>query len=154
MTRPELNLFRRWLGGCQTCLVACSVCLVCFSVLPSAWSETTLSNPVRRSTNDRDADVIAGLIRDARFDDAIRLCLLRSRGCDPESDLAAKWAIRHSEVLTARQMASDQFGDAELVVVQGPVQSLLESVGNQEVSNFVSAVIEDQRAPVRVFPLA
>lgn len=145
MSKPELNLFRCRRVGPQICLVTSLACLLGVCEVRSAWAKTTLSNPVRRGTNDRDADVIAGLIRDARFDDAVRLCLIRSRGCDPESDLAAKWAIRHSEVLTARQMASDQFGDTELVVVQGPVQSLLDQYPNHRRRLFLQSQLLGSR---------
>ena len=86
-----------------------------------------VSKIVGRTTNDRDADLLRALIGLGRFDDALDLCRWQSVDLDRSSDEAAKWEIRKSEVLTARQMGSDAFGDLELAEVQLPVSELLRS---------------------------
>ena len=43
------------------------------------------------------------------------------------SDVAAKWKIRKSKVLTARQMGRDTFSNQDLTQVQRPVSDLLRS---------------------------
>ena len=94
--------------------------LSCLAVNP-------VSPIVGRTTHDRDADLLRALIGLGRFDDALDLCRMQSVDLDRSSDEAAKWEIRKSEVLTASQMGSDAFGDAELAAVQRPVDDLLRS---------------------------
>ena len=72
-----------------------------------------VSKIVGRTTNDRDADLLRALIGLGRFDDALDFCRWQSVDLDRSSDEAAKWEIRKSEVLMARQMGSDAFGDLE-----------------------------------------
>ncbi len=63
--------------------------------------------PVGRRTIDLDQDLFQALVNANRFADAIELCQARSRGADPRSDLAAKWAVRTSQALSAKQLVND-----------------------------------------------
>ena len=103
---------------------------------------------VQRDTSDRDADLIRALIDVARYEDALGLCRTQSRGSNPKSDRAAKWAIRQSEVLTIRQMAQDQFGEAELEMVRAPVQNLLNAYPDHQRQLFLKAqlLVSQQQA--------
>ncbi|MGI9472481.1 MAG: hypothetical protein ACR2NZ_13150, partial [Rubripirellula sp.] len=112
----------------------------------SVLSETAFSAAVQRTTNDREADLVRALVDAARFDDALSLCRTKSRGADPEGDQQAKWTIRQSEVLTARQMASDRFDEVELEVVQAPVRALLAAYPDHRRSKFLeSQLLASQR---------
>ncbi|MDA7893297.1 hypothetical protein N9B25_00945 [bacterium] len=82
---------------------------------------------VGRMTHDRDEDLIQALLDRGRFDDALDLCKLRSVESVRRSDVAAKWKIRESKVLTARQMGRDTFSKQDLTQVQRPVSDLLRS---------------------------
>ena len=93
----------------------------------SCYAVNPVSQVVGRTTHDRDADLLQALIGRGRFDDALDLCRMQSADLDRSSDEAAKWQIRTSEVLTARQMGRDVFGEAELAEVQRPVTDLLRS---------------------------
>jgi len=82
---------------------------------------------VGRKTQDRDEDLIQALLDRGRFDDALDLCRLRSTDLALQSDAAAKWQVRESKVLTARQMGCDTFNTEELAETQRPVSDLLRS---------------------------
>ena len=105
-------------GVCLAWLDASS--LHSFAVGPSTLN-------VGRKTDDRDEDLIQALLDRGRFEDALDLCRLRSTDLDLQSDAAAKWQVRESKVLTARQMGRDTFSDEELVETQRPVSDLLRS---------------------------
>ena len=78
-----------------------------------------------RATSDRDADLIDALVRAGRFDDAASLCEARLRKENPESDAYAKWTIRQSQIMTARQMESNSFDESEIEGAQHPTTVLL-----------------------------
>jgi hypothetical protein len=96
-----------------------------------SWSTCSARSPwspsIGRASSDRDADLIDALVRENRFDDAEGVCQSLSRGIDPESDAAAKWRIRQSQILTARQMVSDRFEDADVQAAQKPTADFLAS---------------------------
>jgi hypothetical protein len=71
--------------------------------------------------------LIAALIQSGRLDDAARICQSQLRGAAGPSDAAAKWTIRQSQVLTARQMAEDRFEDADVQTIQQAATVLLAS---------------------------
>lgn len=88
-----------------------------------AWG----SEPVGRATNDRDSDLISALIQLNRFDDALQICQAKLARVDYQSDDGAKWAIRHSQILTARQMTSERFEPADVEAAGKPASDLLAS---------------------------
>jgi hypothetical protein len=94
---------------------------------------------VGRSTNDRESDLVAALIRASRYKDALKVCELGSFGSDPLDDKIAKWAIRKSEVLTARQMEQEQFGETEIESAQAPVSELISSYADHRRLLFLQA---------------
>ncbi len=98
-----------------------------------------------RSTIDRDADLIEALIRVGRIDDAIDLCQRQSPPLDPRSDLAAKWAIRHSRILASAALSGRTFGAAEIEKCQQPVTTLLNAYPEHRRGLFLEA----QRMSVR-----
>ena len=104
----------------------------------SPWTQGGV-RVVGRSTNDREADLIDALIHADRFDDAEAICESRLRGVDPESDAAAKWSIRLSQILTARQMVSETFEDADVERAQQPTADLLKAYGGHRRQLFLEA---------------
>ena len=82
---------------------------------------------VERSTNDRNADLIDALVSAQRFEDGLSLCQMLSRGADPAGDVSAKWAIRQSQILVAKQMGQDRFDEAEIQAAAKPVTDRLSS---------------------------
>ncbi len=87
--------------------------------------------PVGRRTTDLDQDLFQALVNANRFSDAIELCQARSRGADPRSDVAAKWAIRTSQALSAKQLVNETFTDTDIQAAQEPVSQLLSAYPDQ-----------------------
>lgn len=129
--RPTMFLLSWWLvGQCSSNQVA------------GQGTRTTVGYPfqgVVRTTNDREADLIDALVRAGRFDDAESVCKSRLQAADPQSDLSAKWAIRHSRVLTARQMSRDTFDETEVQKAQRPTVDLMRSYANHSRRLFLEA---------------
>ena len=98
---------------------------------------------VGRMTDDRDEDLINALLERGRFDDALDLCRLRSVDLELQSDAAAKWQVRKSKILTARQMGRDTFGQEELAEVQRPISDLLHSYPNHPRELFLKSQLLD-----------
>ncbi len=98
---------------------------------------------VGRRSHDVDEDLVQALLELGRFDDALDLCRLRSVDLELQSDAAAKWRVRESRILTARQMARDTFGNDELVQVQRPISDLLSSYPNHPRHLFLKAQLLD-----------
>jgi len=109
-------------------LLVVSVCFVWLEVwsLP-VFAMTPITKNVGRVTHDRDEDLIQALLNRGRFDDALNICRLRAVDLERQGDAAAKWQVRESRVLTARQMGRDTFGNEDLATVQRPVSDLLRS---------------------------
>jgi pentatricopeptide repeat protein len=98
-------------------------------ILLVSWSTCSArspwSQPVGRMSSDRDADLIDALVRENRFDDAEQICQSLLRGIDAESDSAAKWTIRRSQALTARQMMSERFEEPDVQAARRPTADFL-----------------------------
>jgi hypothetical protein len=94
---------------------------------------------VGRATNDREADLIDALVRGGRFDDAEAICKSRLQGAVPHSDASAKWTIRHSQILTARQMGSETFEDADVERAQQPTVDLMKAYPGHRRQLFLEA---------------
>ncbi len=106
----------------------------------SAWgADQGGAQSVGRTTNDREADLIDELVRAGRFDDAEAICELRLRGVDPERDVSAKWTIRRSQILTARQMGSETFEDADVERAQQPAVDLMKAYAGHRRQLFLEA---------------
>jgi len=120
------------------------IVLVC---LEASDQQTLAAGPsiknVGRMTHDRDEDLIQALLERGRFDDALDLCRLRSADLELQADAAAKWRVRESKILTARQMGRDTFGNDELAVVQRPVSDLLRSYPNHPRELFLKSQLLD-----------
>ncbi len=108
-------------------------------------ADVPLSRPVQRQTVDRDHDLIADLISVGRFENALQVCNQRIERVDPTSDGAAKWAIRHSQVLAAKQLSDQVFGETEIAAATRPVDQLLASYPKHNRALFLQA----QRIRVR-----
>jgi hypothetical protein len=111
-------------------------CTVCCAGSP--WVQSA-GQGVGRATNDREADLIDALVRAGRFDDAEAICKSRLQGANPESDVAAKWTIRQSQILTARQMGSETFEDADVERAQQPTVDLLKAYAGHRRQLFLEA---------------
>lgn len=98
---------------------------------------------VGRMTHDLDEDLVQTLLEHGRFDDALDLCRLRSADLELQGDAAAKWRVRESKILTARQLARDNFGNDELVEVQRPIRDLLRSYPNHPRQLFLKSQLSD-----------
>ncbi len=107
----------------KTCLLVLLVVISGTQIARTADNSVTRV-AVGRSTNDRMADLVGALIRVGRWDDALQFCDQQSKRLDPKSDLAAKWAIRKSQVLTALAMTGHDFGESETVAAQQPIVEL------------------------------
>jgi hypothetical protein len=122
--------------------------LLLLIILSSAASSRS-PEPVGRTTSDRDADLIEALIRVNRFDDALGICRSQLRAVDSESDSAAKWVIRQSQILTARQMMSERFEQADVQAAGKPTVDLLASYPQHRRRQFLEAqniAVEHQAA--------
>lgn len=126
----------RWLG---TFVISLLVCVV------TAAADVAIPTPTLRLTNDRDHDLLSALIRASRFDDALQVCKARSQRIAPQTEIAAKWAIRQSQVLTAMELGGHSFADAEIVAASKPVADLLAAYPKHNRAIFLEA----QRAEVR-----
>ncbi|MAI34223.1 MAG: hypothetical protein CBE00_08895 [Planctomycetaceae bacterium TMED240] len=98
---------------------------------------------VGRMTQDRDEDLIQALLERGRFDDALDLCRIRSINLELQGDAAAKWRVRKSKILTARQMGRDTFGNDELAEVQRPISDLLGAYPNHPRKLFLKSQLLD-----------
>lgn len=117
-----------------------TVGLVVFAwALSSIGAGWAMDETVARQTVDREQDLLAALIDRNRFDDAIQLCQQISRGADPNSDLAAKWAVCHSRTLSARQLSQDEYNDTNVQSARQPVTSLLDAYPNHPRRLFLEA---------------
>jgi len=118
--------------------------LVC---LKESVQQTVAAGPafknVGRLTQDRDEDLIQALLERGRFDEALDLCRLRSSDLELQGDAAAKWRVRESKILTARQMGRDKFGSDELAEVQRPISDLLRSYPNHPRQLFLKSQLLD-----------
>ncbi len=118
----------------------CSLLLALPSAADNVWQA-----PVRRSSDDRDADLVAQLIQSGNTDQAIEYCRSQAEQADPQSDDAALWTIRLSAALSAAQMAKTGFTDASITAAQAPLTQLLEAYPNHRRRLFLEA----QREAVR-----
>ncbi len=80
---------------------------------------------VKRATNDRDADLLAELVRLGRYQDAAKICQSKLAAVTPQSDDSALWTIRLSETLAAAQMTKGVFDEPQIALAQKPVTDLL-----------------------------
>lgn len=115
-------------------LPLCSLVLVLMS-LPALMA----SSPVQRATNDRYADLIDSLIRKGRFEDAIEICQAQQKLVEPQSDAMAWWTIRHSEVMSARQLAQPTYDEIQVSANQKPVVDLIGSYPKHDRRLFLEA---------------
>ncbi|MFG0263220.1 MAG: hypothetical protein ACF788_12580, partial [Novipirellula sp. JB048] len=83
--------------------------------------------PVGRASHDREADLIAELIRRADFEIAARLIRRGLHSTTPQSDAHARWTIRLSELETARGRTSETFSDQAITAAQKPITELLDA---------------------------
>lgn len=126
-------------GSVRILLIACIV--VCPRLLGAARADE-FGSPTR-ATNDRDADLVQALVERARFDDALSICRMLSRGADPEGDAVARWAITQSQILVARQMGMEQFENADVERAAGPITELLTSYPDHRRQLFLLAGVAD-----------
>jgi hypothetical protein len=94
---------------------------------------------VRRSTSDRDHDLVHALIDHQRFDEAIVLCQQSASGSDRASDESARWAIQNSRVLVARQMGTDRFDASDVELAARPATELLSTYPEHQRKEFLLA---------------
>ncbi|WP_146517806.1 tetratricopeptide repeat protein [Stieleria varia] len=80
---------------------------------------------VSRSTDDRDADLMAALIQRGQFDVANQICRSMLSRLDLQSDEAAKWVIHASELSIAIFQSGGEFTQDQVVAAQRPVLGLL-----------------------------
>lgn len=102
------------------------------SAQDSVWS-------VKRSTRDRDLDLVHALVQRERYEEALSLCQMQSLGVDPQGDQAAKWAVERSRVLVARQMGEDRFDDADIQAAAKPVLDLMAAYPEHQRRLFLTA---------------
>ena len=95
--------------------------------LSTVRADSPWPNPVGRKSDSRQGDLIAALIDRQMLDEAKEICLHHQRKADPRSDDAAAWAIRLSQIETARLMTGDQFDAPAIKRAQQPVDALLTS---------------------------
>ena len=118
--------------------------MVCFEGSGRQTNAADLSvKIVGRMTHDRDEDLIQALLELRRFDDALNLCRLRSVNLELQGDAAAKWRVRESKILTARQMGRDTFGNDELAEVQRPISDLIRSYPDHPRTLFLKSQLLD-----------
>ncbi len=113
-------------------------CLIIAQGLISA-AESPWLQPVGRHSDSRAADLIAALIDQLRLDEAQEICLWKQKSAVPNSDDAALWAIRLSQVATKRQMLGDRFDDQAIAAAQKPVVDLLNSYPDHPRALFLDA---------------
>ncbi|NND99265.1 MAG: hypothetical protein HKN47_18250, partial [Pirellulaceae bacterium] len=131
----------RWHSSVSVCVLACAAVLQ--TINPPCSSPAVAGSPwhnvVRRTTNDRDEDLIRSLLLLRRFDDAETICREQIQRAVPTSDAAAKWAIRWSSVMTERQISKEQFDDADVSQAEQPVVELLSGYPNHRRKLFLQA---------------
>ena len=118
------NFISLHLSVAFSAIVLATSMIDCHSIV---CAEPAWPHSVQRTTDDRDLDVVEALLQRQRFDEADAICRQALKSSDPQSDLAAKWAIRYSNCLTERQMAQETFPPAAVVTAQKPVADLLAS---------------------------
>jgi hypothetical protein len=120
-------------------------CLLCLlttvAATPAVYlaADDSQQTVIGRLTNDRLGDLIDALVRAGRTEDALRLCKDQSERLDPTSDMAAKWAIRESQVLTAHQMTATEFGKSQVAAAQKPIAVLLNAYPSHRRAIFLQA---------------
>ena len=109
------------------CIVAASwtASLLTAATMSNASADSPWPHVVNRTTDDRDLDLVNALVQRGRFDEAAQLCIAELKRSDPESDEAAKWAIRHSDVLSKQRMTAETFDKAAVIQAQQPIADLL-----------------------------
>jgi hypothetical protein len=123
----------------QLTAAACMMgCLIIADALPSA-AESPWLQPVGRHSDSRSADLIAALIDQLRLDEAQEICLWKQKSAAPNSDDAALWAIRLSQVNTKRYMSGERFDDQQIAAAQQPVADLLNSYSDHPRALFLEA---------------
>ncbi len=120
----------------HTLLIALALLLTSDSTV---GAESVWPAPVQRSTNDRDADLLAELSRLGRYDEAAKICRSSLDATDPESDAAARWAIRLSMILSAAQMSNSAMEDQNVAQAQQPVTDLLAAYPQHRRGLFLAA---------------
>ena len=80
---------------------------------------------IERKTSDRDSDLIDALVDRQRHAEAIAICETELSRADPQSDQAAKWAIRWSQVLTRQAEAAGQFDETKIDALIQPVSQFV-----------------------------
>ncbi len=115
-----------------------------FGWILAAWMMTSTAlaadygaSPVRRTSTDRESDLLDALIRQSRFADAIRLCETKLSGSAGESLDRARWTVGLSRARSAELLASGTLSDDQLTQCGGPVTELLESYGDSEFRVFL-----------------
>mgnify|MGYP003662758306 CR=1 FL=1 len=109
-----MNLFR----ACICCVI---YCLVVHEIATSA----AIISPVKRTTVDRDGDLVNAMIDAGMLDHATRICETQRAKFDAQSDPYARWTIRFSKVLVARNLESDDFDDAAIASACAPLAELI-----------------------------
>jgi hypothetical protein len=102
-------------------------CLVLLLVIPGRGAESVWPAAVRRTTNDRFADLLDQLVVEGRFQEAEDLCRSDLDGLDPQSDAYARWTIRRSQIMAAQAVTQSTFDDTQIALAQKPVSDLLVS---------------------------
>ncbi|MCG8650141.1 MAG: hypothetical protein MI861_09920 [Pirellulales bacterium] len=121
-----------------------SACLLILAVATATTAEEGFSDsiwpaPVHRLSSDRQADLLATLLRLGRHQQATELCRYHLRSADPQSDRGALWHIRLSAALAAAQLAQESFGPAQVQQAQQPVVDLLSAYPNHRRKLFLEA---------------
>lgn len=115
---------------------------------PICDGQTIWPSPVQRQTDDRLADLLDELIRLGRYSDAEKVCLASSKTLSAQSDDAAKWAIRHSRVLSAAQMGKSGFDKPTILAVERPVTQMLDAYPQHRRRFFLQAQVASVQSDV------
>lgn len=112
----------------------------------SSVSFCMAGNPVARTTNDRDADLVAAMVREEMLDIASDLCDTKLRNSDPRSDQFARWTIHQSTILVERRLSADDFTDASIKDASRPITDLLGKYPDHPRALFLKGAIFDVEA--------
>ncbi len=114
-------------ASCARFLIAIVFTLFLPCGLVLAQSSAAQPTAVGRTSNDRDADLIAELIRRTEFDVAENLILRGLKSTSPMSDAYARWTLWYCELETAQRRTREDFSDQEILAAQKPIRELLDS---------------------------
>ncbi|TWU37607.1 hypothetical protein Q31b_43950 [Novipirellula aureliae] len=94
-----------------------------------------------RTTNDRDHDLIKALILDRQFDLASQIAESAANLSPPDSDDAARWAMRRCEIETARRRSLDDFSDLEVQLAEKPITDFLRANPDHRRQRFLELAV-------------